>query len=133
MKTITEIKKEQENKLSELFKACGVFFAFSNEQFAENKTALKEGDKYASLGSGGYLPKSNVTAYIEGSVHLKKWYKATIKANRARKDLILYELNNHEAYYTNDIEDTVSSLGEDYTYQEVLTVFNSSKATYANY
>ena len=55
------------------------------------------------------------------------WYKAEIKANKARKQNIAYELANHEAYYTNDIEDTLQALGGDYTKEEVLTVFNQER------
>lgn len=115
MKTIPEIKKEQEAKLSELFKTCGVFFAFSNEQFESNKTPLEEGEKYVTIGGGGYLPKGKVTEFKDGMSALDKWYKAEIKSNKARKAHILYELNNHEAFYTHDIEDTLECLGEGYS------------------
>lgn len=128
MKTIPEIKHEQETKLSELFKLCGVFFAFSNNQFDENKTHLQEGEKYVSIGAGGYLPKGKAKLFADGIDDLDKWYKAEIKANKARKAHILYELNNHEAYYTHDIESTLECLGEDYTREEVLKVFRNRKA-----
>jgi len=36
------IKKEKEAKTSLLIKKCKMFFAFSNKQFEENKTDLKE-------------------------------------------------------------------------------------------
>lgn len=126
MKTIPEIKKEQATKLSELFKECGVFFAFSNEQFAENKTPLQEGEKYASIGAGGYLPKSKSPTFINGMAQLNKWYKAEIKANKGREAHILYELNNHEAFYTHDIEDTLECLGTGYSREEVMKVFNGA-------
>jgi len=44
-KTLHEIKAEKETKVSELIKKCLMFFAFSNEQFAENKTPLQEGEE----------------------------------------------------------------------------------------
>lgn len=128
MKTIPQIKKEQEDKMSELFKQCGVFFAFSNSQFTENKTPLTEGDKYVSIGGGGYCPKSKAESLYEGFDVNDKWYKAEIKANKARKAHILYELDNHEAYYTGDIQSTIDCLGEDYSREEVLSVFRNRKA-----
>ena len=101
-----------------------MFFAFSTEQFHENKTPLKEGEKYVSIGMGGYMPKGNVQQYLDGSKTIEKWYKAEIKACKgARRANIAYELNNHEAYYTGDISDTLRSLGRDYTRAEVLKVY----------
>ena len=109
--THQEIKKQYQDKLSELFKECGVFFAFSNEQFQENKTPLSDGDKYVSMGHGGYLPKSKVDAYISGMKELNKWEKAEIKKEKDGKEKhILYELNNHECFYVGDIEDAAAVL-----------------------
>ena len=56
MKNYPEIRQVAEVKRTELYTNCGLFFAFSNEQFTENKTPLKEGEKYVSIGAGGYLP-----------------------------------------------------------------------------
>lgn len=104
-----------------------MFFAFSNEQFAENKTPLKEGEKYVSLGAGAYLPKGSVDKYISGIKEIEKWYKTTIKENKVRSENILYELCNHEAFYTCDIEDTLLALGSDYTQDEVQAVYNANR------
>lgn len=45
IKSVQTLKKERENKLSELFKSVQLFFAFSEKQFLEGKPELKEGDK----------------------------------------------------------------------------------------
>lgn len=121
---IQEIKDAKQEKFSQLVKDVAMFFAFSTEQFNKNKTPLKEGEKYVSLGAGAYIPKGNVDAYLKGIDIIDKWYKAAIKSNKARKANILYELNNHEAFYTCDITDTLEALGEDYTAEEVQQVFN---------
>ena len=109
--TLATIRKDFEGKRTELFNSCGLFFAFSNVQFAENKTALAEGDKYVSIGAGGYLPKSRVSALTEGMETLRR---AEAKAIKANKDLvkarILYELNNHECFYTGDVSDAFEAL-----------------------
>lgn len=124
MKTIHDIKTEKEAKQTELFNKVGLFFAFSNQQFEENKTPLKEGDKYVSIGAGGYLPKGNIDTFLNGMEALNKWYKAEVKANKgARRANIAYELANHEAYYTGDISDTLRTLGKEYTRKEVLKVY----------
>ena len=106
-----------------LFKTCSVFFAFSNQQFQENKTPLQEGEKYVSIGAGGYCPKSKAKQLADGFEAIDKAYKDAIKGNKQREANILYELQNHEAFYTNSIEDTLEALGEDYTKEEVQNVY----------
>lgn len=128
MKSLGEIKQEREDKVTDLIKECSMFFAFSNEQFATNKTPLAEGDKYVHLGAGAYMPKSKVDSYISGTEAIDKWYRAAVKDNKLRRQNIIYELGNHEAWYTNDIEDTLEALGSDYTAAEVREVFNTEYA-----
>lgn len=131
--TIADLKAEKENKISEVIKNACVFFAFSNEQFEQNKTPLMEGEKYVSIGAGGYVPKSKVDLFINGCESVNKWYKAQIKQTKQlRYDNIAYELNNHEAFYTCDIADTLQALGSGYTYAEVLKVYKAEKAKPAN-
>jgi hypothetical protein len=129
MKSLGQLKKEREAKYSELFKECLVFFAFSDEQFAKNKTPLQEGEKYVAGGAGMYLPKGKVDAYVSGSKAINKWYKDTVKENKLRRANIEYALHNHEATYTGEIEDAMAELGEDYTESEVREVFKSMLAT----
>lgn len=124
VKNIHDIKTEREAKQTQLFNECGLFWAFSNEQFDKNKTPLKEGEKYVSIGAGGYLPKGKVDTFLNGMETINKWYKAEVKANKgARRANIAYELSNHEAYYTGDISDTLRTLGKEYTRKEVLKVY----------
>ena len=73
---ITEAKKAKSEMMSELFKKCGVFFAFSNQQFEENKTPLLEGEKYISLPGGGYVPGRFKEMFLAGMDEIKK-VKAT--------------------------------------------------------
>ena len=123
--TIQDIKKEQENKHTVLFNACGLFWAFSNEQFAANKTPLKEGEKYVHIGAGGYLPKGNLDTFLDGMAEIKKWYKAQVNTNKAtRRAQIAYELANYESYYTGDITDALQGLGKDYSAKEVWKVYH---------
>lgn len=124
MKTINDIKAEQSKKVDELLKNCGVFFAFSNKQFKENKTPLEEGEKYVSIGAGGYMPVNNIDAWSLGWKEINSWFKAETKNVKTRREHIAYELSNHEAYYTGSIEDTLSALGAGYTAKEVWAVYN---------
>jgi hypothetical protein len=129
MKTLQEIKKEAENKRTELFKEVGLFWAFSNEQFNENKTPLKEGEKYVSIGSGGYLPKSNYQKFKSGFKDINNWEKTQIKnSKKLIEDHIKYELNNYECYYTGDITPALSVLP--YPKKDILKIFYKEKEKY---
>lgn len=121
---IHQLRNEREQLISELLKNCLVFFAFSDKQFAENKTELQEGEKYVSLLNGGYCPKSMAEPFINGMEQIGQWFKDQIAEHGLRKQLISYELGNHEAWYVYDIEDTMYALGEGFTEEEVWEVFN---------
>lgn len=128
MKTLHEIQKDREDNISKLLTETGVFFAFSNEQFNENKTPKKDNEKYVSVGMGGYMPKSNAEAYLSGMKSIMDTFKREINETKQREKYILYELNNHEAFYTHDIESTMDALIGDYTTEEVSAVFKKYKA-----
>ena len=129
--TITEIKSQQESKVSDVIKKCGVFFAFSNKQFEEGKTTLKEGEKYISIGLGGFMPKGNIESWQTSMNEIDQWFKSQTQASeQSRYDHIAYELINHEAYYTGDIQTTLDALGLGYTAEDVWKVFNSEKANH---
>jgi len=125
-----DIKKEKQKMVDKILTDCRVFFAFSNSQFEEGKkeTPLEEGDKYISIGAGGYMPKSKLAEFEKGFKDMKAWYKKTIKENKeARRALIVKELANHEAYYTCCIADTLVALGKDFKPKEVWAVFNAER------
>lgn len=121
-----ELKQLQEQKLTEIFTNNRVFWAFSNEQFTKNKTPLNEGEKYVSIGAGGYMPKGSLESFNSAMDEWNKWFKTQVKENKLREKQIAYELANHEAYYTGDIEDTMSALGEGFTEEEVWAVYRKN-------
>jgi hypothetical protein len=117
---LQKIKKQREEANSRLFKECGLFFAFSNEQFNENKTPLKDGEKYVSIGSGGYLPKGNFEALQKGMKENEKAYKLAIKTHNLRVKEIVYEFGNHECFYTGDwsvVADMFPDVSKDVIYK----------------
>jgi hypothetical protein len=123
MKSISELKEERQAKNSELFEKVGLFFAFSDEQFQKNKTPLKDGEKYVAIGAGGYLPKGNVDEFLKGMEEINDWYKGEIKSNKAENKEIVYELNNHECFYTNDLTSVYELFEGVYTKEQIKSAY----------
>jgi hypothetical protein len=129
-----EIRKESEKKRNQLINDCNVFFAFSNEQFAEGKknNPIAEGEKYVSIGAGGYMPKSKYKLFSDGLDNINKWEKSEIKKVKENKEKhILFELRNHECFYIGDINDVIHYLP--YNRKDIQQVFNKYKTTEIQY
>lgn len=111
MAKYTQVNAEHQKRYDELFTECGVFWAFSNEQFKEGAAAhpLEPGEKYVTIGMGGYLPKRNLDKLNEGLAKIKAWKKQAMRDVKA-EDAILYELNNYECFYSGDITDALDAL-----------------------
>jgi hypothetical protein len=107
---ITDLKNEKQERYSSLMKDCLIFFAFSTEQFNEGKTPLKEGEKYVSIGHGGYMPKGQTENWLTGCTQIEKWYKAEVKKSKNQDEEILYELRNCECFYVGDPSDVYDRL-----------------------
>lgn len=119
------VRDQEQAKYSKLMTDCGVFWAFSNDQFKENKTALLPGEKYVSIGGGGYMPKHSADQFVKGMAAIEKWAKAAVKD---ATEVILYELRNYECFYTGDIADAMPRLTElGYTAAEVKKVYHSNR------
>lgn len=131
--TYQELKREKEKDYNEILGACGVFWAFSTEQFKEGIDKikkdgfLKEGDKVVRIPAGGFVPKKNVDKLTELLKQANEKHKQGLKEIRAEKkeseNAILYELNNHECFYTGDIEPVAEIFKGTYTKKEILKVY----------
>ncbi len=124
MAKYTEIKTEHEKRYSDLFNKCDVFWAFSNEQFAEGrkKHPLKKGEKYIRIPGGGFMPKFNFDEFQTGLTAIKKWKTQAMKEVKA-EEAILYELNNYECFYSCEIDDVVDHFEGKYTIEEIRKVY----------
>lgn len=117
-------------KQSALFKKHGVFFAFSEKQYEEQK---REGVVYVSLGMGTLCPKENAKAFIEEHHNVVNEGIAEDIAENGIDGVILRELDNHEAYYTGDATSTVESLeGYPVTREQVWELFRKEDQRKAN-
>ena len=104
MKYLSDYMQEAQ---SEAFAELGVFFAFSDKQFDEQKV---EGVRYASVGSGMIVPRDNVEVLVE---RLKSIATAAIAQDISENGIdaiIDRELGNYECYYTGDYSDAVDAL-----------------------
>ena len=123
MKTIQEINKEQEGKLSALLDTCGIFFAFSKEQFESNK---KEGVCYVRGYHGMIIPKNNVKLFERKFDEYCEGKDTMFRENIDIKEYILYQLNNHECFYTGDyveVLELVESIYPTCTIEDIRQVF----------
>lgn len=109
------LKEEYDKKYNEELNKTGIFWAFNNEQFEENKTHKNVPDnEYLSIGAGGYIHKSNkfkLDYFL--NVTLPKM-KREFTSKIDMKDLIEYELDNHECYYTSNISEAVDAVYDFY-------------------
>jgi hypothetical protein len=125
------IKKEAQDKTNALVAECGIFFAFSNEQFEKGRPKELTNKELINIGMGGFMPKANKEKYLNGLVEISKWEKEAIKDVKA-EEIILYELNNFEAFHSCDLTDTLSVLAPlGYTEDQVRKVYRKY-AAYAN-
>ena len=124
-----ELKKQFQAKLSKLMEDNEIFWAFNKEQLNEGvkKFNISKDNKMVSIGMGGYMPSKNLKSYLQATKELEAWYKAEHKKlkkdKQALEEAILYELNNHECFYTGDIQYACDVL-PDVSREEVKRVYN---------
>lgn len=134
--TFRDAYKEYEGKSNKALNDTNIFYAFSMEQFNNNKTYKDASDsEYLNVMSGAYIHKKDKDKldkyFNEILPQLKKDLISKIKI----QDLIEYELSNYECYYTGDytdIFDVVKSYYQDKSDAELLElikqVFYKNKA-----
>ena len=126
MITYKQIKKNQEVEVSELLNKHKIFFAFNENQLLEGmkKAGAKEKSELTSLGGGAIALKTEAKAFLDAMEQLDKKHKKELKdAKQAKEEAILYELKNHECFYTGSIESVVDLFNGVYSKKEILTVF----------
>ena len=121
-----------EEKQTALFEKTRTIFAFSQKQFEEQR---KDNVTYVNLGQGMLTEEPNVEEVIN---ELDKIYKDCIKQDieeNGKEKIILRELENHEAFYVSNTEDTERKL-EDYeciSKEDIKRVYLENYQKYNNY
>ena len=122
--------KDLEAKKKELqdaiFEECKVFFAFG-DQLRENKAkaGILDGEKIAPWMAGGFcLADKRKTLYDSLDKLIDAHSAARVRLN-GLDSVILYELRNHECFYTGDYQDAYDALEhyEEVTLEEVERVY----------
>ena len=111
-----------EQAQTELFEKTGTFFAFSDKQFREQ---YEIGIKYADMGGGMITPAENVKEVLNALHQIQQNGMAQDIKENGIEGVIKRELENHEAYYTNDLEPVTDAL-EDYleiTQKDIIRVY----------
>ena len=112
--------KEMKDKHGKEVNDFPMFFAFSQDQFAEGMKTLglepTDTDKIIRWSSvGGFLKKSDEPKLLDMFARHEQERKAAIEADETGDGFIYemfdYELANHEYGYTRDITDAVRALG----------------------
>jgi len=101
-------KKIRDEEFSKLCVKYSAGYAFSNEQLAEliAKFGIAN-EKLVNLGGGLLLPKKNVKLFLEEYNEISDKFVKNELADKGKKNIILYELANHECQITMDYSDVV--------------------------
>jgi hypothetical protein len=126
MKYLSDYVKQEQ---SELFKKCGVFFAFNEEQFNEgcDEVGASKENKVTDLGSGTFCLSKNVDTFLQEIENIRKrGIQKDIEENGIT-NIILRELANYETQLHGDISETVEALdGYGITKEQVLEIYKKN-------
>ena len=94
-------------RITEILNAAGAFFAFNRQQFEDQK---QEGSTYESIRFGLICPEGygqSLLANLDSATSEKIQWEL---ANNTKKDIIWYQLANHECQITCDYSEVVELL-----------------------
>lgn len=124
----TQLQEQQ----SKLFKEFGVFFAFGNKQFEEQR---QEGVDYCTvLSAGDCVPVQHAGEFAKRLSVLHKEARDKALIEKGIERIIEEELVNHEAFYTGDVAPVVEALAYyDVTEKQVSKVYRTVFHKYDNW
>jgi len=126
MTTYKEIKDKHSKNYNDIMTEHEVFFAFNNNQFDEGKAkiGITDNKDLCSIGAGGYMPKTNADKMSQLlKEETKRYNKELREAKDQKEQAILYELNNHEAFYTGRLDEVIDIFKGFYTKEDIKAVY----------
>lgn len=110
--TYQQAKSRHQSELNEFE---GIFFAFSDKQFAEGMAkvglAPDQTDKLYRLPGGGFILKSRNDAFKAMFLRHESESREARKSEKFLLESLVYELGNHEYCITYDHSDALDALG----------------------
>ena len=129
-----DLEAKKEELQNAIFKECKVFFAFGEDQLRENKAkaGILDGENIAPWMGGGFCLADKRKALCEGLDKLIDAYSAARVRLNGLDSVILYELRNHECFYTGDYRDAYDALEhyKEVTLEEVERVYYENRHNY---
>lgn len=117
METYKQMKDRHQSEVN----ALPLAFAFSHDRYLERLAAWNITEEEANngaivgIGGGGFIRSSDRDLVISTFERIRAEEEAAIAADTTGDGFIyqmfLYELNNHEFSYTQDVDDTLTALG----------------------
>lgn len=126
MKNYATIKSDYQKTTDQLIEKHKIFFAFSISQLEEGmkKVGAKEKSELTNLDMGMIALKTEADPFMESMAKAYKQYKKDLKeAKEAKESAIYYELNNHECFYSGNIDPVVEMFEDIYTKEEIKQVY----------
>lgn len=116
METYTQMKDRHQAEIN----ALPLAFAFSKEQYRDKLAAWNITEEEAKagavvgIGNGGFIRATDKELIVGTFARIRNEKKAAIESDTTGDgfiyEMFLYELNNHEFSYTQDITDTLDAL-----------------------
>ena len=141
---IKQAKQEYSNEYNRHITDCGVFWAFDRKQFNENRTHKRKDlneiskmyDNYLAIGGGGYIHKKDKEKLDNFLTNIAPKLKQDFLSRVDKNAFILYELLNHEAFYTYELDETLDTMRNyypDITEETITKVFKKHANKYADF
>jgi len=112
MESYSEMKERHGNQVNEFE---GLFWAFSNDQFAKGMETIglteKDTKQICSIGMGGFMRKDRKESFESLFDRQGQERKTRLKAEKELVKALVYELANHEFCITGDPQDAVRAVG----------------------
>jgi hypothetical protein len=124
-----ELTKLYDEKQTEVFNKAQIFWAFSQDALDEC-VAKNNNVEHTGIGGCGFLPTANVHQFEDDMSELAEWFEETITLDQLEREEILYELANHECFYTGEYYDVFEMFKGKYSLELIKEVYQANEADY---